>query len=86
VTFVTFCLTPNSSFSLCSFYVFCVSYSCFTWVSSLAYPNLLGTKGKVVVVYTGYIVYTNFFAKNNGYLIYVPYFSGSQDVCRISGR
>jgi hypothetical protein len=28
----------------------CLSISCLFWVLSLAYPNLLGTKGYVVVV------------------------------------
>jgi hypothetical protein len=28
----------------------CLPVSCLFWVSSLAYPNLLGTKGYVVVV------------------------------------
>jgi hypothetical protein len=28
----------------------CFSYPCFFWVSSLAYPNLLGTKVYVIVV------------------------------------
>jgi hypothetical protein len=31
----------------------CLPVSRFFWVSSLAYPNLLGTKGYVVVVIVG---------------------------------
>ena len=33
----------------------CFGFLCFCWVSYLAYPNLLGTKGLVVVAYTTYV-------------------------------
>jgi hypothetical protein len=46
VTFVTFCLTPNSSFGLCTF---CVSYSCFLWFSSQSTPTCLGQKAKLLL-------------------------------------
>jgi len=52
MTFVSVSVYPHLYLMSCVF--FCVSsYPCFFWVySSLAYANLLGTKGYVVVLYT----------------------------------
>jgi hypothetical protein len=45
------CLNRDLFFVLCSLCPFmCLPVSRLFWVSSLAYPNLLGTKGYVVVV------------------------------------
>ena len=46
--------TPISTFCLVSF--LCFSYPCFFWVSSLAYLNLLGTKGYAVVVFVVFLL------------------------------
>jgi hypothetical protein len=40
----------EASGGLCVCVCVCVSYPCFFWVSSLAYPNVLGSKGYVAVV------------------------------------
>ena len=41
---------------------------CFFWVSSLAYPNSLGTKGYVVVVVVVVVVYKTIFVTANAYI------------------
>jgi hypothetical protein len=41
--------TLNSTCYLVHF--LCFSYPCFFWVSSLAYPDLIGAKGYVVVAF-----------------------------------
>ena len=49
--FLRSCLPVFIPFALCSFCVSFISFLFgFLWVSSLAYPNLLGIKGYVVVV------------------------------------
>jgi hypothetical protein len=44
----------------------CLSISRLFWVSSLAYPNLLGTKGYVVVV----VVLLDFEIMNYGFRVF----------------
>jgi hypothetical protein len=54
------CFFLNSIVFPLPFRCFFSFYPCFLWVSSLAYPNLLGTKGYVVVVVTFHIIKLKF--------------------------
>jgi hypothetical protein len=55
----------------------CLPVSRLFWVSSLAYPNLLGTKGYVVVVVVG-PVFPTFMMSDN---IFFPLEGGSDSLC-----